>query len=185
MSICTKKGDSGSTGLMYNRRVSKTHPRIEACGAIDELNAALGVARSGMPRHPLTERILSVQRHLITLMGELAVAREDLARYEQDGFSRVTEPMVTPLETWIREVESQNVSFRGWATPGATPEAAALDMARTICRRAERHVQHLVELEEVKNPHVLIFLNRLSDCLWLWARACETAAETHPAPKIA
>ncbi len=177
MSICTKTGDSGTTGLMYNRRVPKTHPRIEACGTIDELNAAIGVARAGLGADALGERLLSIQRQLVTVMGELAVLPEDLARYEADGFARVGQPMIAPIEEWIREVESQNVSFRGWATPGATPTSAAFDLARTICRRAERRVQHLVELQEVQNPVILIYLNRLSDCLWLWARARETAAE--------
>ena len=158
---------------MFNRRVSKTHLRIEACGAIDELNAALGVARSSATQEIVRERLLQVQKDLITIMGELATLKEDLARYVKEGFVLVTASMYAPIEEWIKEIEAQKISFRGWATPGATPHAAALDMARTICRRAERRLQELVEAGEVQNPHLTIYLNRLSDSLWLFARQAE------------
>ena len=173
VSITTKTGDAGTTGLMYNRRVSKTHPRIEACGSIDELNAALGVARASADKPVLAERLLQVQKDLVTIMGELATLPEDLDRYVKDGFLLVTATMYAPIEDWIREVEAQKISFRGWATPGATPHAAALDVARTVCRRAERRVQGLIESGDVQNPHFTIYLNRLSDCLWLFARLAE------------
>lgn len=158
---------------MYNRRVPKTHPRIEACGAIDELNAALGLARASASHAKIQERLLQVQKDLITIMGELATLPEDLDRYVKDGFTLVTPAMYAPLEEWITEIEAQKISFRGWATPGANTHAAALDMARTICRRAERRMQALVEEGGVKNPHLIIYLNRLSDCLWLFARLAE------------
>ena len=106
-------------------------------------------------------------------MGELATLSEDLPRYASDGFTVVDSAMYAPLEEWIKAVEAQKVSFRGWATPGANPAAATLDVARTVCRRAERRVQDLAESADVQNPHILIYLNRLSDCLWLFARLAE------------
>jgi cob(I)alamin adenosyltransferase len=174
MSICTKTGDQGTTALMYNRRVSKTHARIEACGTIDELNAALGVARAGAEEGFVRQELLPIQQTLITVMGELATLHEDLERYVKDGFQTVTPATRVRLEELIKEIEAQKVSFKGWATPGGTFKAAQLDMARTICRRAERRVQELLERDELKNPDILIYLNRLSDVLWLLARWVET-----------
>ncbi len=174
MSIATRTGDDGTTGLMYNRRVPKCHPRVEACGCVDELNAALGLARAtaedDFVRHPL----LAVQQDLILLMGELATLPPDLERYPKDGFKLVAPDMKTKLDALVKEIESRNVSFKGWATPGATLHAAALDVARTICRRAERRVSALREAGELNNEEVGIYLNRLSDALWLLARWVET-----------
>ena len=176
MSIATRTGDNGTTGLMYNRRVPKCHPRVEACGCVDELNAALGLARAtaedDFVRHPL----LAVQQDLIILMGELATLSSDRERYPKDGFKFVLPEMTTKLDGLVKEIESQNVSFKGWATPGATLHAAALDVARTVCRRAERRVSALREAGELENDEIGIYLNRLSDTLWLLARWVETRA---------
>src|SRR5215472_4050120 len=161
MSIVTKTGDQGTTALMYGRRVPKNHPRVEAYGAVDELNAALGVARAAATEKFISDNLFTIQKSLVTLMGELAVAPEDLPRYTKDGFGIVTPEMTAQLEVLVKEIESQNVSFKGWATPGATPTAAALDLARTICRRAERRVCDLNQTGELKNAEVIIFLNRL------------------------
>lgn len=177
MSICTKTGDSGLTGLMYNRRVSKTHPRIEACGAVDELNAALGVARANLHATAMNDRLLLIQKQLVALMGELATHKDDLARYRRDGFELLPEAAPSQIEAWIQELEAQKISFKGWATPGATREAAALDLARAICRRAERQVERLLESNEIENRTLQVYLNRVSDFLWLSARAAETKAE--------
>jgi cob(I)alamin adenosyltransferase len=174
MSIVTKTGDAGTTALMYGRRVPKNHPRVEAYGAVDELNAALGVARAAAAEKFISENLLGIQKQLVTLMGELAVLPEDLSRYAKDGFGAVTPEMTAQLERLVKEIEAQNVSFKGWATPGATPTAAALDLARTICRRAERRVCDLNQAGELKNAEIIIFLNRLSDLLWLLARWEET-----------
>jgi cob(I)alamin adenosyltransferase len=177
MSIVTKTGDSGTTGLMYGRRVSKTHPRVEACGTIDELNAALGMSRATATENFVGENLFAIQKSLVVLMGEVGVATEDLPRYVKDGFSLVTPEMTAKLEVLVKEIESQNVSFKGWATPGATKNSAALDVARTICRRAERRVCDLKDKSELKNDEIIIYLNRLSDLLWLFARWAETKSD--------
>ena len=155
---------------MYNRRVPKSHPRIEACGALDELNSALGMARAHTKQDYVTPRILKVQKDLITIMGEMATLPEDLERYAKDGFQIVAEKHYSDLESWIKEIEKEKVSFDGWATPGETLAAASMDFARSVCRRAERRVEALVGSGEVNNPHILIYLNRASDLLWLLAR---------------
>jgi cob(I)alamin adenosyltransferase len=173
MSIATKTGDDGTTALMYGRRLSKSHPRVEAYGTVDELNAALGMARALSPESAVGGEIIAIQKDLVILMGELATAAEDMARYVKDGFSVVTPELTVQLDAIVREIESQNVSFKGWATPGANPAAAALDMARTTCRRAERRVCALHEAGQLKNAEIIIFLNRLSDALWLMARRAE------------
>jgi cob(I)alamin adenosyltransferase len=173
MSIATKTGDDGTTGLMYNRRLSKCHPRVEAYGTIDELNAALGTARAATPDTTAKNQLISIQKDLVILMGELATAPEDLPRFLKDGFSTVTPEMTAKLDAIVREIESQNVSFKDWATPGGNPAAAALDVARVTCRRAERRVCTLREAGQVQNAEIIVFLNRLSDALWLMARRAE------------
>jgi cob(I)alamin adenosyltransferase len=174
MSIVTKTGDKGTTGLMYNRRLPKTHPRIEAYGSVDELNAALGMARATAKHEFVGSNLLLIQKDLVALMGELATTPEDLARYTKDGYPVLTTAMTNFLEENVREIERQNISFDGWATPGATVNSAALDVARTVCRRAERRVCGLHEQGELKNPEIIVYLNRLSDLLWLLARWVET-----------
>src|SRR5881394_3173774 len=98
MSIVTKTGDGGTTGLMYGRRVSKCHPRVEAYGAVDELNAALGLARATAPAGNYAERLLAIQNDLVIVMGELATASEDLPRYQKDGYSFVTNALTAKLD---------------------------------------------------------------------------------------
>jgi cob(I)alamin adenosyltransferase len=177
MSIATKTGDSGTTGLMYNRRVSKCHPRVEAYGCVDELNAALGMARATGEHAFVCDPVLAIQKDLVVLMGELATSVEDLPRYVKDGFTLVTPEMTARLDQLVREIETQKITFKGWATPGASLHSAALDLARTTCRRAERRVCALQEMNQLQNPEIIIFLNRLSDLLWLLARWVETQAD--------
>ena len=174
MSIATKTGDNGTTALMYGRRVAKNHARVEAYGTVDELNAALGLARATAVQDFVSGNLLAIQKELVILMGELAVANDDLARYVKGGFSLVTPAMTAKLDALVQAIEAQDVSFKGWATPGATQNSAALDMARTVCRRAERRVCDLQTVGELKNEEIIIFLNRLSDLLWLFARWVET-----------
>src|SRR6266446_5826490 len=162
MSIVTKTGDHGITGLMYNRRVPKSHPRVEACGAVDELNAAIGLARATAQQDFVRDNLLAIQKELVVLMGELGAALEDLPRYVKDGFSLVTAEMTARLEKLVQQLEARNINCQGWAMPGATLHSAALDLARTTCRRAERRVCALQEARELRNPEILIYLNRLS-----------------------
>jgi len=178
MSIVTKGGDKGTTGLMYNRRVSKHHPRVEAYGAVDELNAALGLARASAGLPFLQDNLLGIQKDLVVLMGELATAVEDLPRYVKDGFSLVTSAMTHKLDALVKEIESQKISYHGWATPGDSLLSAALDVARTTCRRAERRVVALQEADQLQNDEIIIYLNRLADLLWLFARWTETKGES-------
>ena len=182
MSIATKTGDNGSTGLMYNRRVSKCHPRVEAYGTVDELNTALGMAKASNEHDFIRDFIHTTQKELVVVMGELATLPEDLPRYAKDGFTIVEASLTDRLDGMVRELESQKISFKGWATPGATVASATLDLARTACRRAERRVFTLTETESRPNPNTLIYLNRLSDVLWLLARWAEDPREAVTLP---
>jgi len=177
MSIVTKTGDDGTTGLMYGRRVPKNHPRVEACGMLDELNSALGLARATATEKFVGENLFWIQKSLVDVMGEVGVLSEDLPRYAKDGFKLVSPELTAKLDALVKEIEAQKISFKGWATPGATHNSAALDLARSICRRAERRVFDLQSAGELKNAEILIFLNRLSDLLWLFARWAETKAD--------
>ncbi|MEO5720729.1 MAG: cob(I)yrinic acid a,c-diamide adenosyltransferase [Chthoniobacterales bacterium] len=176
MSIATKKGDAGQTSLMYGRRVAKTDPRVDAYGCVDELNAALGVARVQAPDEFTREILLGVQKELIPLMGELATAPEDLARYQKDGYELTTAAMVDRLTALIDDLEKDKLlHYKGWAIPGSMPISAALDVARTTCRRAERRVAGLAEGIPEFNREILRYVNRLSDLCWLLARYAEHA----------
>ncbi len=175
MSIATKTGDDGTTALMYGRRVSKTDVRVAAYGTVDELNAALGFVRATVADAFVTDAVLAIQKELVILMGELAVAPEDRERYAKGNYRFVAAPMVDGLTAIIDDLEKNHrISYDGWATPGATLSSAALDLARTVCRRAERHVVALAETGTEVNPEIVRYLNRLSDLCWLWARWVET-----------
>ena len=172
MSIATRTGDDGTTALMYGRRVGKADPRVEAYGTVDELNAALGLARAHAALPLVQEEILAVQKQLVALMGELAVAPEDLARYRAtEKYPKLEQGALTRLDALVAKIEGEKIKFEGWATPGASVASAALDVARTVCRRAERRV---VELDEAETALAIRYLNRLSDVLWLMARYTET-----------
>jgi cob(I)alamin adenosyltransferase len=107
-------------------------------------------------------------------MGVLATAVEDLPRYDKDGYPRITAESTRRAEAFIGVLEAGKLNYRGWATPGATAPAAALDLARTVCRRAERHICGLEAARQLANPEIIVFLNRVSDWLWLLARERET-----------
>ena len=159
---------------MYGRRVSKSDPRVEAYGSVDELNAALGVARVSCHDQFVGEAILQIQSELITVMGELATAAEDLPRYLSGGFSLTSSSMVDRLTGVIDNLEEDKQLYdKGWAIPGSTLLSAYLDLARTICRRAERRVTVLAIDTPPQNPEILRYLNRLSDLCWLLARFAE------------
>ena len=175
MSIATKTGDDGTTALMFGRRVPKTDPRVGAYGIVDELNAALGMVRAAVQEPFISEPVFSIQKELVILMGELAVADEDRERYAKGGYDFVIPAMVDRLTALVDDLEKNHkVSFKHWATPGATLGSAALDVARTTCRRAERAVAGLLEKNIPVNPEIIRYLNRLSDLCWLYARWIET-----------
>jgi cob(I)alamin adenosyltransferase len=170
VSIATKTGDKGETSLMYGRRVPKTDARVEAYGGVDELNSTLGLARAVAKDEWVREQILSAQKELITVMGELATAPQDLERYCNDEFQTTSAAMVDRLTAVIDELENDKSIYpKDWVIPGRSMESAALDLARTTCRRAERRIAGLKDL----NPEILRYLNRLSDLCWLLARKAE------------
>ena len=173
MSIVTRTGDDGTTALMYGRRVPKHHPRIVAFGAVDELNSALGLARATAQHDFVRDSILPTQKDLVALMGELATPPEDMPRYEKDGFALLGADKTQRLDLLARTIEEQKVYGKGWTMPGDNPNSAALDYARTVCRRCEREVTQLAESGDLANKEILVFLNRLSDVLWLLARWVE------------
>src|SRR5439155_10220963 len=122
MSIATKTGDAGKTSLMYGRRVPKTDARVEAYGCVDELNASLGAARAIASDSLVSEQIIAIQKELVTVMGELATAPEDVERYQRDGFGLTTSEMVARLTSAIDQLEKDKSLYgKGWATPGGTP----------------------------------------------------------------
>jgi len=167
---------------MYGRRVSKDHPRVEAYGSVDELNAALGMARSLAPKEAkgLLEKI---QKALVGLMGELAVASEDLHRYEQDGYARLGEGDLDLLDRQIEKMEKSSPKAKGWSTPGGSTAGAALDLARTVCRRGEREIWKLEKAQGNIRSLIPRYLNRLSDLLWLLERATEAGKGGRSDPK--
>jgi cob(I)alamin adenosyltransferase len=176
MSIATKTGDKGETSLMYGRRVPKTDHRVDAYGCVDELNSALGLARAATDDVFIKEEIFRAQKELITVMGELATAPEDLARYRKDGFEVTTGTMVDRATAVIDGLEKDKSLYpKDWVIPGASVASAALDNARTTCRRAERRVAALVNDDNNFNIEILRYLNRLSDLCWLLARKIEQA----------
>src|SRR5437868_3938675 len=115
MSIATKTGDKGETSLMYGRRVSKADHRVDAYGCVDELNSALGLARAIVPVEAVRAEILATQKELITVMGELATAPQDLERYCKDGFEITTSAMVDRVTAVINKIEeSDKMKFKDW-----------------------------------------------------------------------
>ena len=173
MSIATKTGDAGETSLMYGRRVPKTDARVDAYGCVDELNAALGLARATASNDFLTEQIYAVQKDLVIVMGELATGAEDSERYLKDGFQQTSAAMTDRLTGVVDDLEGRLGKFKHWSVPGETMESATLDLARTVCRRAERRVAALMAADSKFNAEILRYLNRLSDLCWLLARYAE------------
>jgi cob(I)alamin adenosyltransferase len=176
MSIATKTGDEGETSLMYGRRVPKTDARVEAYGSVDELNSALGLARANASDTFLAGQILTIQNELVVVMGELATAPEDSDRFERDGFKRTSAAMTERLTDLVHQLEKGR-SFKHWANPGSNRASAPLDLARTVCRRAERRVAALAAGTNF-NREILRYLNRLSDACWLLARYAEDTKST-------
>lgn len=167
-SIATKKGDSGETDLLFARRVPKTHPRVAVVGALDELNAALGVARATAVSDEVAQTIPVIQDALTGLMGETGILPEDAQRYRDAGYQIIKDADLEFLDAAVTRIEAVHPAS-GWAQPGSegSPAAAHLDVARTTCRRAERTLWQADETPGLPAQ----YLNRLSDVLWLLARA--------------
>lgn len=164
---------------MYGRRLSKADQRVDAYGCVDELSAALGLARSITTDQFISDRILAVQKDLIVLMGELATAPTDRERFLKDGFHLTTAEMVDRISSVIFDLEKDPSLYpKDWVIPGATPVSATLDFARTTCRRAERQIAAFSSAEKDFNPEILRYLNRLSDFCWVLARYAEKASKT-------
>lgn len=182
--IATRRGDDGTTGLLFGgERILKDDPRTEAYGAIDEAVAALGLARAELsvkaqygtlPRtlDRLPALILQIQRELFVAGAELATAPGATDR-QKPGETRVTAAMVDALDELLADTEASIALPREFVVPGETRLSAALELARTIVRRAERHAVGIRRSEPVPDDHLVPYLNRLADLLWILARAAE------------
>jgi cob(I)alamin adenosyltransferase len=168
MKIYTKTGDTGQTGLFGGGRVSKDDPRVEAYGDVDELNAQLGVARAVevMPR--IDEVLVPIQRDLFSI-GALLATPDLQKMHDHLAKAQIDDNRILGLEQEIDACDRELEPLRAFVVPGGSPKAAALHVARTVCRRAERrviHLQHSVEIPQI----VVVYLNRLSDLLFTLAR---------------
>jgi len=169
MKIYTRTGDTGETALFGGGRVSKDHPRVAAYGTVDELNASLGVAVTVSGREDVRERLGRIQHDLFALGALLATPPSGKGRATPKGLPRPPLPRITEMEGWIDEADTKLPELRAFILPGGTPAAAALHLARTVCRRAERAVVRLA-VDESVGEWVLVYLNRLSDLLFTFAR---------------
>lgn len=172
MSITTGGGDRGETGLLYGGRVSKDDLHTEAYGALDEAVSALGLARALEPDPTRAARLLGLQRELFVVGAELATGMGHRADLEQH-FSTVTPQMTDALHAQIRDLESRVSLPRSFVVPGGSAPGAAIDLARTFIRRAERRAVSLQRSGELENPEVIRYLNRCSDLLFMLAREAE------------
>jgi cob(I)alamin adenosyltransferase len=165
-SVTTQTGDSGTSGLMYGRRLPKTHPRFAALGSVDELNAALGFAKALACDSELKKSIEVVQGELIKLSMELATLPEDFMRTVA---SLLDAEAPARLHVQILDLEGKGAVCKQFIAPGRDGADAALHMARAICRRAERELWTLHEATPLPRILPQIYLNRLSDLLWVWS----------------
>lgn len=173
MSISTRTGDQGLTGLLYGQRVPKDHPQIEAVGCFDEFNSALGMAKATCKDAERRAELERIQKELVMLMGEVVCAPADAERYAASKFEKITDEALARIDAGVTALEARNLKFDGWATPGANPHAAAIDMARAIGRRAERRIIALSASGKDLRPVTKQYVNRVCDLLWLMAREAE------------
>jgi cob(I)alamin adenosyltransferase len=166
--IYTRGGDTGDTSLFGAGRVGKGSVRVEAMGAVDELNAAIGWAVTELAPGPSRDRLEELQHDLFALGAELATPAPKEGR-TRPATPPLPEKRPREMELWIDEVDAELPPLEAFVLPGGVPSAAALHLARTVCRRAERSVARLGEQEELP-PVVLVYLNRLSDLLFMLAR---------------
>ncbi|HUR35348.1 MAG TPA: cob(I)yrinic acid a,c-diamide adenosyltransferase [Vicinamibacterales bacterium] len=171
MTIYTRTGDSGDTALFDNTRVSKADPRVDAYGEVDELHAWLGLVRAGGVAAEFDAALVHIQRDLFAVGAQLADPSEKLADRVTKAF--ITESDVTRLESLIDRLEAELPPLRRFILAGGAPPGAALHVARTVCRRAERRI---VALVPVADPLIVRYMNRLSDLLFVLARAVNRRA---------
>ena len=169
MSIATKTGDSGQTGLTGGTRVSKADLRVEAYGTVDELNSTLGFARSICQSAEICSAVLEIQKTLFRVGSALSTPVENPK-------ASLSLEDVDKLTAMIHLIEAREGILSDWSLPGAHSESAAFEVARTVCRRAERCVVRLAESGAHVQEHVLPYINRLSDLIWLFARQLELEA---------
>jgi len=163
MKIYTRTGDDGSTSLFSGERVSKTNLRVEACGTLDELNCVIGAARAASPTTPADKSLATIQHLLFGLGADLATSGKGRRA------SRIEPVAITWMETEIDRMAAELPPLKNFILPGGSAAASQIHLARAICRRAERAVVNLSQSEEI-NKNELIFLNRLSDFLFILAR---------------
>lgn len=175
MKIYTRQGDDGRTGRYGGGRYSKDDPAIEVCGELDELNSALGLASAHGGPPEVAAVLVRVQRELFVLGAEVSAVDREARERAAAGVGRVAEPEIQTLEADIDRFDSQLAPLRQFILPGGGPTAAALHLARAICRRAERRVVSLSQQAEVA-PTVVVYLNRLADLLFVLARTAAAAA---------
>ena len=168
MSIATKTGDGGQTGLAGGVRVSKADLRVEAYGTVDELNSSLGFARSICKNSEMCVVVHSIQKTLFRVGSSLATPPESKKARPPLSAADVDE-----LTDMVHSIETKEGLLSDWSLPGAHVESAAFEVARTVCRRAERCVVRLIESGAEVDPQALPYINRLSDLIWLFARQLE------------
>jgi cob(I)alamin adenosyltransferase len=167
-SISTRRGDAGQTSLIGGSRVSKSSLRVDAYGTIDELNSAIGFARSICEEAEVNDIAKAIQRQLFVVAASLATPPDS-----QPRSAEISPQMVDSLTAHVHRIEKTEGIFFDWALPGEHQASAAFDIARTVCRRAERLIVHLIELGEPVDSNILPYMNRLSDLLWLLGRLIE------------
>ncbi|HEX2057610.1 MAG TPA: cob(I)yrinic acid a,c-diamide adenosyltransferase [Actinomycetota bacterium] len=181
MKIYTKKGDDGTTGLLYGGRVAKDDARTEVYGTLDETVSALGLARAGGLSERVETIVVRVQREMFVAGAQLATSEENQGRL-QDGVSRVTPAMTEQAERDIDALLDEHPLPQEFVLPGETAGSAGLDLARSIVRRAERQAVALRRAGAATDPEVLRYLNRVSDLLFALARYEEAARGLRAAP---
>jgi cob(I)alamin adenosyltransferase len=182
--VATGKGDDGTTGLLFGGRIPKDDLRTDAYGAIDEAVAALGVARVSLHDaglDDLSSLILRLQRELFVVGAELATNPSAVDRL-RDGVTRVSEQMLSGLEADLAELEADLEMPREFVVPGESAASAALEVARTVVRRAERRIVTLEREASLAGSWVVPYVNRLADLLWVLARAAERAEHAGTTP---
>jgi len=169
MRIYTRKGDEGTTGLLYGGRVPKDDFRTDVYGTIDETVSALGIARAGGLVERVEAIVVRLQRDMFVVGAQLATAEDNQSRL-QEGVSKVTPDMTARAESDIDELVDEHPLPNEFILPGETPGSAGLDLARSTVRRAERQAVRMSRHGLVANPEILRYLNRVSDLLFVLAR---------------